>query len=147
MPELPSLPDDYIRFLGTHDGTTSFNFDGRNSWWLFTKDDLVKEIRVDRRKTVTISQLRSFSESLKDLGADSLEDQDGNPYALERLSDGLAIGSNNGDVMFLDPSDRFSVWVYYLDGSDVERLADSFSGWLAGATIDDAMTNNHGNVV
>lgn len=137
MPELPSLPDDYIRFLGTHDGTTSFNFDGRNSWWLFTKDDLVKEIRVDRRRTVTISQLRSFSESLKDLGADSLEDQDGNPYALERLSDGLAIGSNNGDVMFLDPSDRFSVWVYYLDGSDVERLADSFSGWLAGATIDD----------
>jgi len=141
MLELPSLPDDYLRFLETHDGSKSFTFDERNSWWLFTKDDLLEAVKIDRRKTVAISQLRCFTESLKDLGADALEDQDENPFALDRLSNGLAIGINNGDVLFLDPSDDFSVWVYYLDGSDVERLADSFSDWLLASAFDDDDNN------
>jgi len=141
MLELPSLPDDYLRFLETHDGSKSFTVDERDSWWLFTKDGLLKAVKIDRRKTVAISQLRCFTESLKDLGADALEDQDENPFALDRLSNGLAIGINNGDVLFLDPSDDFSVWVYYLDGSDVERLADSFSDWLLASAFDDDDNN------
>ncbi|MFO1064077.1 MAG: hypothetical protein U0892_09455 [Pirellulales bacterium] len=53
------------------------------------------------------------------------------------MAAGLAIGDNNGDVLFLDPGDSFSIWLWHCDGADVERLADSFDEWLESAMPDD----------
>ena len=47
----------------------------------------------------------------------------------------MAIGDNNGDVVFLDPTDEYTVWIWYHEGADVERLADSFERWLEMATL------------
>jgi len=69
---------------------------------------------------------------------DETEDQDGEPYSLDRLAAGLAMGDNNGDVVFLDPADDCSVWLWYHDGADVERLADSFEQWLEMATVSES---------
>ena len=66
-----------------------------------------------------------------------LKTHDGQPYALERLAAGLAIGDNNGDVVFLDPADAHSVWLFHQDGADVERLADTFQEWLDRAEPDE----------
>lgn len=137
MPELPTLPDAYEHFLLGHDGTVSYIFDDCDGWTLDTKEDLLTTVQIDRRETASIFQLQSITETLREVGADEVEDQDEEPYSLERLAAGLAIGTNNGDVMFLDPSDGYSVWVYYHDGSDVERLADDFPSWLAEAEMDE----------
>jgi hypothetical protein len=63
-----------------------------------------------------------------------VEDQKGKPYPLERLRQAIAIGEgDSGDVLFLDPLDNFSVWIFHHDGGDVRRVAADFRTWLAKA--------------
>ena len=130
MTKLPKLPAAYKKFLKTHDGETEYIFDDIDGWRFFTTEELTEIIRIDRQKVMNIHQLQAFAKSVQDHVGEETEDQDGEPYALERLAAGLAIGDNNGDVVFLDPEDSYSVWLFHHDGADVERLADSFQEWL-----------------
>jgi len=137
MSGLPPLPSDYLEFLKSHDGESSYTFGELDSWWLSTEEALLQTVNFDGQKRPAIYMLQSVVVSLKKHGeVDAVEDQDGEEFSLDRLAGGLAIGDNNGDVMFLDPSDGFSVWLYHHDGFDVERLAGSFSEWLGEAELD-----------
>lgn len=136
MTKLPKLPAAYKKFLKTHDGETEYIFDDVDGWRFFTTEELTEIIRVDRQKVMNIHQLQAFAKSVQDYVGEETEDQDGEPYALERLAAGFAIGDNNGDVIFLDPEDSYSVWLFHHDGADVERLADSFQEWLEMAVPD-----------
>jgi hypothetical protein len=51
-------------------------------------------------------------------------------FTLARLRKGVCVGASNGDPLFLDPSDKHSVWTYSQDTSTVERLADSFEKFV-----------------
>ena len=51
--------------------------------------------------------------------------------SIERVAKGFVIGEENGDYLYLDPSDSFSVWIYYHDGGDVKRLSASYEAWLS----------------
>ncbi len=104
-----------------------------DGWRFFTQEELTEVIRIDREKVTNIHQLEAYANSIQKHVGDETEDQDGEPYTLDRLAAGLAIGVNNGDVVFLDPEDSYSVWVFHHDGADVERLADSFEAWLDAA--------------
>ncbi len=68
--------------------------------------------RIDRENVLTIDQLKAFANSVREFQDDETEDQNGEPYSLIRLAAGLAIGDNNGDIVFLDPQDAFSVWIW-----------------------------------
>jgi hypothetical protein len=138
MKQLPKLPATYEKFLKQHDDQTQYIFDDTEGWRFYTIEGLIEVMRIDREKVLTIYQLKAFANSIRESQGDETEDQDGEPYSLDRLAAGLAIGDNNGDVIFLDPEDAFSVWIWHHDGSDVERLADSFDQWLEAATPDDA---------
>ena len=96
---------------------------------------------MNRDKVQAILQLSAYVSSIRKHIGDETEDQDGEPYSLDRLAAGLAIGDNNGDVVFLEPTDEYSVWIWYHDGSDVERLADSFEQWLEMATVSEDEDN------
>lgn len=47
-------------------------------------------------------------------------------FTLARLRKGVTIGAANGDPLFLDPTEKYSVWTYSQDTATVQRLADSF---------------------
>ena len=51
-------------------------------------------------------------------------------FTLARLRKGVCVGASNGDPLFLDPSDKYSVWTYSQDTSTVERLADTFAAFV-----------------
>jgi hypothetical protein len=100
-------------------------------------EKMMQTVNFDGQKQPSIFQLQSVVSSLEKHGeGDAVEDQDGGEFSLDRLAGGLAIGDNNGDVMFLDPSDGFSVWLYHHDGFDVELLAGSFAEWIRDAELD-----------
>lgn len=133
MPQLPKIPAAYQKFLDTHDGATEYIFDGIDGWRFYSAEELMEVISVDREKVKTIDQLTVFAKSARAFHGDETVDQNGEPYPFDRLATGLAIGDNNGDVVFLDPSDAHSVWIWHHDGGDVERLTDSFKTWLESA--------------
>ena len=75
--------------------------------------------------------LRGYVEGLRDaLEEDATEDARGKPYPLDRVAAGVAIGeSNSGDVLYLDPADGHSCWIYHHGGGDVEKVGKSFATW------------------
>lgn len=124
------LPNAYLKFLSSHGGRTEYYRDD-TTWRLLAGDKLIEPVSVDGNKTPALFQLQSFAGTLREaLEDDETEDAQGNPYPLDRLSGGWTIGSDvSGDVLYLDPTDGHSVWVYHHDGGDVERVAKTFQAW------------------
>jgi len=52
---------------------------------------------------------------------------------LERTQFLVAIAEDDGDILYMDASDNFSVSVYMHDSGESKRLEDSFEDWLANA--------------
>jgi hypothetical protein len=135
MATLPKLPASYLAFLEQNHGEAYYVFNEIDGWRFYTPEELTEVIRINREKVLAIEQLSAYVNSIREHIGDETEDQDGEPFPLDRLAAGLAIGDNNGDIVFLDPADEYSVWLWYHDGADVERLADSFEQWLEMATV------------
>ena len=139
MSLLPELPAEYTSFLESHSGSQPYEYDGEDGWWLAASDKLLKSINIDGKKHPYVHQLRGYAATLRDVfQSEATTDVNGNDHSFDRLEAGLAIGDNNGDVLFLDPSNKFSVWLFCHDGGYVEKLAASFAKWLSKAKLDDA---------
>jgi hypothetical protein len=136
MANLPELPDDFLVFLETHDETKPYDFQNV-CWWVATRDKLLSSVNIDGEKYPYVYQMRGYTKTIAEFfGSDATADADGNDVALTRLADSLAFATGDGDVLFLLPSENFSVWLFHHDGGDVKQLADSFSSWLSAAELD-----------
>ena len=51
-------------------------------------------------------------------------------FTVARLRRGVCVGASNGDPLFLDPSDQYSVWTYSQDTGTVQRLANDFAAFV-----------------
>jgi hypothetical protein len=139
MPSLPELPAEYKTFLEAHTGSKPYEYGDVRGWRLATSDKLLQDVNIDGNKQPYVHQLRGYTATLEEVfDGDATTDAKGNDYAFSRLAEGIAIGENNGDVLFLDPSNKFSVWCFHHDGGDVERLTASFAKWLSKAKPDEA---------
>ncbi len=135
MTELPDLPDDYTGFLNTHSGKQPWDSKGVE-WWLATSKELSKKVNIDGKQYPYINQLLGYTNTLKEmLGGDATTDEDGNEFSFSRLEAGLAFATGDGDVLFFDPSDNYSVWCFCHDGGDVERQSPAFGDWISSAEL------------
>ena len=81
-------------------------------------------------------QLKAYSDLYKQINQlNATCDQDGNDFDLSRLNNCIAIGDDNGEPLFCDPSDSYSVWCYYPDGGDVKLLSKSLEDFISEAEI------------
>ncbi len=139
MSSLPELPAEYVAFLESHSGDQPYEYDDVDGWWLATSGELLESINVDGVEYPSIHQLRGYTATLREVfPGDATTDDNGEEYAFDRLAAGLAIGDNNGDALFLDPSDKFSVWCFRHDGGYVEKFEKTFAKWLSKAKLDEA---------
>ena len=133
-----ALPAPYERFLKSktakHDVQTA---DGR-VWQLATPEDLA-ETSYSLTETAAAKPLpfvrctRSFAELLKagqNLKAVPIVGEAKKKFTLARLRKGVCVGASNGDPLFLDPSNKHSVWTYSQDGQNVANVAASFSAFI-----------------
>jgi hypothetical protein len=125
------LPDGYVKFLRKYAKTVTYEYDGC-SWELTTAANLLARIDVDGKSVPSVQQLKRYAAVLKNsIEADKTEDHQGKPYPIDRLAAGIAIGTDDsGDVLYLDPADKFSVWIFHHDGGDVELGSKTFAAWL-----------------
>jgi hypothetical protein len=127
------VPADYLRFLKSYEEAEYSDY--FSTWRLASDTKLLETVRIDKHKGPYLRQLVGYAKTLASvLKTDAVEDQKGKPYPLERLRQAIAIGEgDSGDVLFLDPLDNFSVWIFHHDGGDVRRVAADFRTWLAKA--------------
>ena len=99
-------------------------FEDEDDFKLYSLHELSDNIAVNHKETLRVLQLNVFASSLKETYQDQENtfDQKGFPFPLSRLSKCLAIGEENERVLFIDPDDSNSVWIFHIDDGGVEKV-------------------------
>ena len=140
-----SLPSDYLDFLMTIEGGEDYcfneypdeypDFEGR--CWAFFDEELLSE-NIDMLQIGTAPthrQLELYLKCYQEFSNSNFVHSSDGMLPIERVASGFVIAEENGDLLYLDPEDQFSVWIFHHDGSDVKKVSESISKWLAQATI------------
>lgn len=51
-------------------------------------------------------------------------------FLLKRLDNVIVISQHDGDLLFIDPENAFSVWLWWHDGGDCQKLSNNIFDWL-----------------
>ena len=126
------LPDAYINYLKDKMPYDEIDFNGK-CWFMLEKDELLETCEMLQVGTAAnYERLKLSVKILRDCGSVDTTSNVGK-IDLERVAQGFVIGRDNGDDLYLDASDNFSVWIFYHDGGDVLRIADSFQEFIENA--------------
>ena len=139
------LPEAYLQLLANLDAGEDFcfneypdedpDFEGR--CWSFLDEELLQE-NIEMRgvgNAPAHKQIELYLKCYQEFSnGNSVSSTSGN-IPITRVSDGFVIAEENGDFLYLDPQDNFSVWIFHHDSSDVVKVSNSISDWLACATI------------
>ncbi len=97
---------------------------------------LEEEVNIDDMKTQYWQKLSSYLNTYQEMtGENETCDDKGNTVLLKSLRACVTIGDDNGDLLFVDPSDEYSVWCYHHDGGDVEMVSSSLDDFIAESKI------------
>ena len=133
-----TLPQRYFNLIDNLDNNIKFyfndykdlpNFEGR-LWALKSPQNLKEEIKVfGSGKEPFHHCLGLFlSTHLEFTGENHVYTSTGT-IPKERVFEAFVIGEDNGDYLYPDPSDNYSVWIFHHDGCDVKKVANSFDSW------------------
>jgi|GEM_PF-5040062 len=131
-----SLPEAFIDFLGQHVGKQGYEHGktGSKTWKLCTAANdrhgvsLADETTGEPFHSILV---RFGNEHLAFAKTKQLADTDGGTYPISRLQECCAIGESDGDILFFDPREDFSVWCFWHDGAEVTKLASSFTDFIS----------------
>ena len=139
-----TLPEDYLKFLQNNpDGTEMCfdeyddpdeDYDGRD-WDLMGIEELKKSWKMNGvGEAENYNCLSLYVKCFQEFSGVNVIESNVGSLPVKRVVNGFVIGSENGDYLYLDPEDGFSVWIYYHDGSDVLKVSKSFTQWLEKTT-------------
>ena len=132
------LPLAYEKFLKSKDAKRLVpSADGR-AWALATPDELAETGYSLSESTVSkplpfVRCTRFFADDLKasrNLKSVPVVGGGKKKFTLARLRKGVCVGVCNGDPLFLDPADDYSVWTFSQENATVEKLAGSFAAFV-----------------
>ncbi|MCE7993190.1 MAG: SMI1/KNR4 family protein [Roseivirga sp.] len=136
-----ALPSDYLNFLKENPEGAEISFneypeedpdDEGRYWDIMGESELLESWEMSGVGiAMNFESLKLYVQVQREFAFDDSTTSNVGNIELSRVAESFVIGSENGDYLYLDPSDNFSVWVYYHDGGDVLRLADSFSSFIA----------------
>ena len=134
------LPTEYLAFLlenptGTEVAFNEYpneNPDSEGRYWsIMHMEELLETFEM---KDVGIAQnfecLKLYVKNQKEFSINEWTTSNKGNIPFHRLENGFVFGEENGDYLYFDPEDNFSVWIYYHDGGDVMRVADSFQHFI-----------------
>ena len=130
------LPKAYLDFLRENPEGTGINFneykdenpDFEGRYWNLMGEETLLESWVMNGvgEAKNFESLKLYIQVQKDFTSCNWTTSNVGKINLDRIERGFVFGDENGDYLYLDPSDSYSVWVYFHDGGDVLRIADSF---------------------
>jgi len=140
-----TLPDDYLELLSNIDAGEDYcfneypdedpDFEGR-CWEFLGEGLLVENIEMSGVGNVPAhKQIELYLKCYQEFTSSNMVSSSNGNIPLERVSNGFVVAEENGDLLYLDPQDDFSVWIFHHDGSDVMKVSNTISDWLARATI------------
>ena len=131
MAEPIDLPQEYLQWLDQLPELCYVKFK-RTEWGIASREQLEEIIRINRERVPYYAQLAAYVKMWRGHGHESADGPHKSRFVYDRLERCLVIGSNNGDPLFVDPNDKYSVWVLRHDSKSgkVDRIAASLSEWV-----------------
>tara|TARA_R110000737_G_scaffold348057_1_gene381060 strand:- start:45 stop:506 length:462 start_codon:yes stop_codon:yes gene_type:complete len=140
-----SLPQEYLKLLSSLDEADEYcfneypqddpDFEGR-CWCFLNEDELNEEI--DMRgvgKSPAHKQLELYIKCFIEYSDNQFLTSPNGRVPIQSVINGFVIAEDNGDLLYLDPLDDFSVWIFHHDGSDVMKVANSIGDWQSRAVV------------
>ncbi len=130
-----TLPKSYLDFLATADVLEVIvnehdyedKYDNRY-WAVLTESELLEIMEMkDVGKARNFECLRLYLQLFKEFTESDFVESAHDDIAISRVENGFVFAEENGDYLYFDPADNYSIWIYYHDGSDVKRVGDSFA--------------------
>lgn len=133
------LPDCYRVFVKTFDDFRYVNYnefknefpESTETTWFFWSERRLDEVTIIYGATKN----RMSWEVLKSYGEINSSKGDVQRSFHDRVHFCVAIAEDNGDILYMDASDDFSVSIYMHDSGESKRLENSFEAWLANASL------------
>ncbi|RBL89763.1 SMI1/KNR4 family protein [Chitinophaga flava] len=126
--------NDYC-YISYNEFREEFPGDAGTSWFFWGEkrlDELsVIEGVTENRKAWEV--LKSYSEINEKTGKNM------QGRFLDHLNSFISIAEDNGDILYLDAKDNFSVWIYMHDSGESKYLELSFDAWIIKASIDQSI--------
>ena len=130
------LPERYIELVRSVDPNDEYCFEGRY-WRFFDEAKLAENVAMSGVGNAPYHHvLKLYIDIYKQFRETDLVCSDSDPLPADRVANGFVVAQENTDLLYLDPQDGNSVWIYYPDGSDVEKVSNSIDEWLDKATTD-----------
>ncbi|MFK7758138.1 MAG: SMI1/KNR4 family protein [Flavobacteriales bacterium] len=134
------LPEDYLMFLRANpDGQeVIFNeykdedpdFEGRH-WNVMGEAELLESWEMNGvGKAMNFECLKLYIKVQKEYSLGDSTTSNVGKIKLDRIESGFVIGDENGDYLYMDPTDNYSIYIYYHDGGDVLRISNSFKEFM-----------------
>ena len=140
-----NLPQGYLNLLSSlneadeyffnEDSEDTSDFEGR-CWCFLNEDGLTEEIDMKGvGQSFAHKQRELYIKCFSEFSNDQYVTSPKGRISLERVINGFVIAEDNGDLLYLDQLDDFSVWIFHHDGCDVMKVADSIENWLSRAVV------------
>ena len=118
--EKVALPQAYLDHLNSGKSRPDVAiFKDEDHFTLYRLDALCKEVDVDGTRYLAVRQLAGFAQALAQVAGTG--SKQAAPFSLAELAACLAIGEENTRILFIDSRDNDALWIYHLDGGDVEK--------------------------
>jgi proteasome lid subunit RPN8/RPN11 len=134
------LPIAYLNFLRENPEGDEIAFDeykeenshSENRYWQIMSESVLLETweMNDVGKAMNFECLKLYIQFQREYSGNEFTESNVGKIDLNRVESGFVIGEENGDYLYIDSSDNYSVWIYYHDGGDVMRIANSFEDLL-----------------
>ncbi len=131
------LPKEYLEFLADNPNGDEVTFnefknedpDSEGRYWtLLGENELLESWEMKGvGRAANFECLKLYVAVQREHGQGDWTTSNIGKIELQRVEAGFVFGEENGDYLYFDPSDGYSVWIYYHGGGDVLRIADSFS--------------------
>jgi len=109
---------------------------GSASWRMFSLRELfqIEELRAIQGCRFCLAQMMG-SLHWEKRGKSEIEDTSGGKHPVDHLARTMTFAQGAGDLLYLNADDGFSVWVFYLDGGFIEKMAPSLWEWISSCEI------------
>ncbi len=136
------LPISYIKLIEGIGDYTYFDFskdpfEPNSSWFFLGCELLTREAIIEGAKSRPAwNRLASYAEIDRIYRKRNHAPSPDGPISLDRLENAFCIAEDNGDLLYIDPLDENSIWIYLHDSGELMKIAASFDEWLKLATQD-----------
>ncbi len=128
------LPEAYKQYIKSKKSNVEVEFNN-DEFWLKSIDGLEEPERINKNTTQYWRQMESFVQMYRELSGEPngvllTETNDGIHF--EHLLKCIVIGEDsNGNIIYIDPLNNFSIWRHFNDGADLEVLSPNVESFLS----------------